>query len=1243
MPRPATYELIERVVGLQLRGVPLAELADGVLPRLLEVFGTEIGGLFLFHNDDRSLSLAASRGLSPSGRERLERLHAKSGDGWDIPLHGLLNRKAYIIERPHEHPFVPELVPPEIGPRVPNLACVPLYRGQIPVGVLLVIAYGRALNETEVLSQSLVYDVLSLALDAGLRARGETPVPLDPETALPALSCEPWTDPQERVHQLEGELAQATQARDDVQVRLERLEAEHAEATRVLEAEHAEVRRVLEDYRSTSAETLEGERAAAVEHVAERERTHRAQLAKQGAAAQKELSNERTALERALEEERQTAEATIKELQSALVDREGTYETTVRKLQGAIAERDGMLAERDRELAGLTEERDRVQHTVQEAGDTIARLNDEIGQFRADRDDASESQQLELEKTRVLYEQKLAEAETGHRQALAELQGASEAALARAAAAEQRGATLEGQVASAREEAADRREQYEQVVGALEDPTIAPVAAIGSLRERIAALENDIAGLTGERASIERRMAHEVQVGEQQVTAHHRELQQLQTAHEQAVAELQATHQHDAEEGRAVHRREVEQIAEGHRTQVEELQRDFQQRLADERATHDRQLAELSADIERRQALLTQEQDEGLERVRAAESRAIELDGGLRKLRDEVERLHDERAKVVAAVDDPDAEPATVLNALREQVVGLEGELEAATAERDALAARAQDEVENGAERLAAVQAQTGAAILELKTALAAREATLSERERAMETLDEAAARARQATAEAQEVVQRQTVEIERVHGELSSAQGVHAETLSRVAAATGRAEALEGELMAVRTEVGRLRDEREQVLAAVDDTETEPATVIRALRQRVSDFESTNSKLELERAALERRMEAEVQKYQQELSSTQGEVAEHQRQVQREFEEARTTIVRLETEAAERVALDERLVVAERERAEAECDRRAHMARVSELERDLTRSEALLENAREQLDTANVTAREAAEAAAAEEPGSRSRTPSYTPTRVEVLAPPPAASMAPRTHRVLESNPALREQIAFALASELPKPPNGGTLVANLIGAVPDGLAELDEAARAGTLVLAYAADGSGRSRVLGPLRCFTEPPLPAEVVTALERSPGPRRVITLSDDVDALIPTKAALTDAGHSVSMACDPKQALDILAMFTPDVVLADLRTSPEAAADFLDALPIESGLVHLMLVHGDPSGAVLKRVLGRLLRSATLAPGDIVAACRQAIKGPSAPAKKAPAARRRRTTPDPPKPARKLGRRLVGRG
>jgi hypothetical protein len=293
--------------------------------------------------------------------------------------------------------------------------------------------------------------------------------------------------------------------------------------------------------------------------------------------------------------------------------------------------------------------------------------------------------------------------------------------------------------------------------------------------------------------------------------------------------------------------------------------------------------------------------------------------------------------------------------------------------------------------------------------------------------------------------------------------------------------------------------------------------------------------------------------------------------------------------EETERAALAERLATAEREREE-------HAARTAMLERELGRHAALLTEGRADVENASA-------AAVAD-------TPAITPTEHEASA-PDAPAVASPSHRVLDADSTRREAIATALRVTMPTPPASGLVVANLLDATPAMLSELTEAARTGAAVIAYAADAT-RSRILGGVRCFAAPPAPGEVTAALESQPrAGRRLISLSDDIDAFIPAKIELAKLGYSVSMACDDKQAVDLLALLNPDAVLVDLRKTPEAAAAFIDALALESGRVLSLLVHGELERGSLRRALDRLMRPTPLDAGDLARVCRGAVSAASA--------------------------------
>ncbi len=319
--------------------------------------------------------------------------------------------------------------------------------------------------------------------------------------------------------------------------------------------------------------------------------------------------------------------------------------------------------------------------------------------------------------------------------------------------------------------------------------------------------------------------------------------------------------------------------------------------------------------------------------------------------------------------------------------------------------------------------------------------------------------------------------------------------------------------------------------------------------------------------------------------------------------------------EEAERTALAERLATAERDRAE-------HAARTASLERELGRHEALLAEARAELArAASVTTVAMAPSAAATTETVAAAVPASqkavrpavgkpeAPADARTSTPPAQAPAAPSEApapppppRVLDPDAGRGAAIAAALARALPIPPPRGLLVANLFDADTKTLAELTTAAAQGASVVGYVADAT-RSRILGGVRCFTEPPASGEITAALEAQPRGKRMITLSDDIDAFIPAKAELSKLGYSTSMACDDKQAIDLLALLNPDAVLVDLRTTPEAAASFVDALAPESGRILTMLVHGDPARGALRRALERLLRPGALNPEDLTRVCR----------------------------------------
>ncbi len=464
-PRPATYELIERITSLQLKMAPLDVLAEGLVAPLLDAFAAPAGGLLLYHSEDSSLRLVASRGLSAQGREHLALLRAGAAGGWEIPLHGLMNRKAYIIERPHEHPFVPELIDRDESRSPLNLACIPLYRGQLPVGVILVIADRRPVTNTEIMTHVLVYDVLALALDAGLRSRGETPAPL-PERVVAELTCDEWTDPRDTARSLEQQLALLTSERIEL-----------AERVGVLEAAHAEARGLLTAQKTLHRELLDSERAEAARRIAELEQSMADEVARARQIAEQARANERASLDEQLALERNAAATTIRELETTLADREAAFATALQKLEASLRDREVALAERDAQLNDVGGERDRVRQAASEAGSVVRQLHDEIAALKAAELEAEANHQRAFAETQAAFDRRLQELEVEHRRVLERAETSYGAAVGEVRSAEHRAEELALELATVREEAASLRTERSQVLAALEAPGIEPATA----------------------------------------------------------------------------------------------------------------------------------------------------------------------------------------------------------------------------------------------------------------------------------------------------------------------------------------------------------------------------------------------------------------------------------------------------------------------------------------------------------------------------------------------------------------------------------------------------------------------------------------------------------------------------------------------------------------------------------------------------------------------------------------------
>src|SRR5262249_17757860 len=125
----------------------LREIATGVagpvnalepaLRAIVEATGAAGGALCLFDRRQQLLRLAAEVGMSEQGCCRLRTVRRGDVAAWDMPLHGLLNRRAYLIETAAQNRYVPTLV--ESTTPVRSVTCLPVYAGHDPLGSLILV------------------------------------------------------------------------------------------------------------------------------------------------------------------------------------------------------------------------------------------------------------------------------------------------------------------------------------------------------------------------------------------------------------------------------------------------------------------------------------------------------------------------------------------------------------------------------------------------------------------------------------------------------------------------------------------------------------------------------------------------------------------------------------------------------------------------------------------------------------------------------------------------------------------------------------------------------------------------------------------------------------------------------------------------------------------------------------------------------------------------------------------------
>ena len=535
--RPRPPGLAERLARIAAEAAP-EEALEPALQAVLEESGVHAGALCLFDPRQGVLRLAAESGLSDEGCRRLRTVRRGDPATWDMPLHGLMNGRAYLIESAARNRYVPRLI--EAAASVRTVACVPLNAGPAPVGSLILVAVApRSLGERDIRALEPVLGDLARMIEATRRRPRGTETP----AGSPATSAA---------------TAGLVAVRDRLLAEHERLAAELAARTGEVERLGSALDKAAADRARLAAE-LEGARRVADQvtpltvALAEAERA-RARLAEALGAAATERSEQArgvATLEAARTEAQQLSEAARAELASA---------------RQVAAEAAAAAA------ASLAEQRRQVERLEARLADAEAAAARRVEAAR-ERERAHERAVEELRAT-LAHERRVRE----EREAAARGASDGRAELERAHAAADEAARAHAAANAAAEGARAQLAQTTHVIEALEDEA-------ARAQSEILRLEAELTGAASERTRLEDALA--------EARARVDEARERDGRHEREMARLRRELDHTAAVGR-------ERVAEsaGLGAQLESLaaERDrLRETLAGREAERDRLAAEAAA------------------------------------------------------------------------------------------------------------------------------------------------------------------------------------------------------------------------------------------------------------------------------------------------------------------------------------------------------------------------------------------------------------------------------------------------------------------------------------------------------------------------------------------------------------------------------------------------------------------------------------------------------------------------
>ena len=313
-----TAERLKQIIG------DAATPEDALEPSLrwiVEASGGAGGAICFFDQRKELLRLAAECNLSDEGCRRLRSVRRGDVAGWDMPLHGLHNRRAYLIDSAANNRYVPPLIDPPALVR--SIVCLPLYQGNTALGSLLIIATGvRVLMERDIRSlEPSLRELVTLIEAIRLRAPVLAPSARTEVVTPPAAGPTPAPDVARIRRGAESdddgspsavlmEVIELRSAVHEERARAAELEAKLQEATAALETALTRERALKQQLAAARPAVREDlpSRLAEIEARAEAQADRAAELEARLAAAEASAASERARAEE--EATRKVAEAT---------------------------------------------------------------------------------------------------------------------------------------------------------------------------------------------------------------------------------------------------------------------------------------------------------------------------------------------------------------------------------------------------------------------------------------------------------------------------------------------------------------------------------------------------------------------------------------------------------------------------------------------------------------------------------------------------------------------------------------------------------------------------------------------------------------------------------------------------------------------------------------------------------------------------------------------------------------------